>query len=32
LAPLLQGIAGIPEGRGDYSIGGDGGLSLWFWW
>lgn len=34
LAPLLEGVAGIPEGRGDYSIGGHnvGNLSLWFWW
>jgi len=34
LAPLLGGIAGIPKGRGDCSIGGhnDGNLPLWFWW
>lgn len=34
LEPLRTGIAGIPEGRGDYSIGHrkNGNLSLWFWW
>jgi len=32
VALLLEGIAGIPKGRGDYSIGGDGSLPLWFWW
>jgi len=31
---LRQGIAGIPRGEGDYSIGkaGGGNLQLWFWW
>ena len=34
LSPLLEGIAGIPKGRGDYCIGGQGSenLPLWFWW
>ena len=34
LEPLRQGIAGIPDGRGDFSIGNDknGSLRLWFWW
>ena len=34
LAPLREGISGIPHGRGDYSIGPAGKLSprLWFWW
>lgn len=33
LAQLREGIAGIPEGRGDYSIGDrKGSHSLWFWW
>ena len=34
LAPLREGISGIPHGRGDYSIGpsGKGGSRLWFWW
>lgn len=31
LQALREGIAGIPEGRGDYAIGKDS-LSLWFWW
>lgn len=30
LAPLRNGLAGIPNGIGDFSIGGD--LPLWFWW
>jgi len=32
---LRKGIAGIPNGEGDYSIGGNkkqGSLGLWFWW
>ena len=32
---LRKGIAGIPDGEGDYSIGGNkkqGSLGLWFWW
>ena len=34
LPALRQGIAGIPNGEGDYSIGkaGGGNLQLWFWW
>jgi hypothetical protein len=34
LAPLREGISGIPHGRGDYSIGYPGKSSpgLWFWW
>ena len=33
LAPLREGIAGIPNGHGDYSIGDrKSGLPLWFWW
>jgi hypothetical protein len=34
LEPLRAGIAGIPEGRGDHSIGHrrNGSLPLWFWW
>jgi hypothetical protein len=34
LAPLREGISGIPLGRGDYSIGptGKGSSRLWFWW
>ena len=32
LAPLREGISGIPLGRGDYSIGAKGNLRLWFWW
>ena len=33
LAQLREGIAGIPAGRGDYSIGDrKGSLPLWFWW
>ena len=34
LAPLLEGIEAISQGRGDYSIGTDqdGSLPLWFWW
>jgi hypothetical protein len=34
LAPLREGISGIPHGRGDYSIGlsGAGSSRLWFWW
>ena len=34
LAPLREGISGITQGRGDYSIGGAGKGSsrLWFWW
>ena len=34
LPKLRQGIAGIPHGEGDYSIGGSGSsnLQLWFWW
>ena len=31
LAPLCEGVIGIPEGHGDYSIGGSD-LRLWFWW
>ena len=31
LQALREGIDGIPEGRGDYSI-GKGSLPLWFWW
>lgn len=31
LQALREGIAGIPEGRGDYAI-GKGSLRLWFWW
>lgn len=30
LAPLRNGLAGIPNGVGDFSIGDD--LPLWFWW
>ncbi|MEO8366552.1 MAG: hypothetical protein ABI538_10135 [Pseudoxanthomonas sp.] len=30
---LREGIAGIPQRRGDYAIGDrKGGLPLWFWW
>ena len=34
LAPLQEGISGIPHGRGDCSIGfaGNGSSRLWFWW
>lgn len=34
LEPLKDGVAGIPKGRGDHSIGGRGkdSLPLWFWW
>jgi hypothetical protein len=34
LAPLREGISGIPHGHGDYSIGptGKGSPGLWFWW
>ena len=34
LEPLLTGVAGIAQGKGDYSIGsrGGGSLPLWFWW
>jgi hypothetical protein len=34
LAPLREGIDGIPRGLGDYSIGSsdNGSLPLWFWW
>lgn len=33
LSQLRDGIAGIPEGRGDYAIGDrKGGFPLWFWW
>jgi hypothetical protein len=34
LTALREGIAGIPQGFGDYSIGSrkSGSLSLWFWW
>lgn len=34
LAPLREGILGIPRGHGDYSIGpaGKGNSRLWFWW
>ena len=32
LPRLREGIGGIPEGRGDYSIGSDAEPSLWFWW
>jgi hypothetical protein len=33
LPQLREGIAGIPEGRGDYSIGNrKSSLALWFWW
>jgi len=34
LAPLQEGILGIPLGRGDYSIGPARGdcSKLWFWW
>ncbi len=34
LAPLREGILGIPLGRGDYAVGpsGKGNCSLWFWW
>ena len=34
LAPLREGISGIPHGRGDYSIGpgGKGNSRLCFWW
>ena len=34
LEPLRLGIRGIPEGRGDFSIGSgkNGSLPLWFWW
>ncbi len=32
--PMRRGIAGIPEGRGDFSIGigKNGNLPLWLWW
>ena len=30
LSPLCKGVNGIPQGHGDYSIGGD--PRLWFWW
>ena len=34
LAPLREGISGIPRGQGDQSIGsaGNGNSRLWFWW
>lgn len=34
LEPLCRGVAGIPDGRGDFSVGSsrDGNLPLWFWW
>ena len=34
LAPIREGISGIPLGRGDYSIGptAKGNARLWFWW
>ena len=34
LAPLREGVSGIPHGCGDYSIGsaGNGSSRLWFWW
>lgn len=34
LDPLREGLAGIPKGKGDYSIGNckNGSLQLWFWW
>jgi len=34
LAPLREGISGIPHGHGDYSIGptDKGSSRLWFWW
>jgi hypothetical protein len=34
LEPLREGIAGISNGRGDFSIGSstNGSLPLWFWW
>lgn len=33
LAQLRKGIAGIPEGCGDYSVGDrKGSYPLWFWW
>jgi len=31
LPALRHGVAGIPAGQGDYSI-GKGSLPLWFWW
>jgi hypothetical protein len=32
LDQLREGLEGIPKGRGDFSIGGNGSLPLWFWW
>jgi hypothetical protein len=34
LAPLREGISGIPRGLGDYSIGAarKREACLWFWW
>lgn len=31
LIELLDGIEGVPAGKGDYSIGLDGNEPLWFW-
>ena len=32
LPVLRQAIAGIPQGKGDYSIGPSDSGSLWLWW
>jgi hypothetical protein len=32
LIPLKEAIAGIPSGKGDFSIGPLPGERLWFWW
>jgi len=32
LPVLRQAIGGIPQGKGDYSIGPSGSGSLWLWW
>lgn len=32
IVQFLAGVAGIERGKGDYSIRGEGGQELWFWW
>lgn len=32
IAQLLAGVADIEKGAGDYSIRGESGQALWFWW
>jgi hypothetical protein len=32
LEELITGVEGIPQGKGDYSIGLDANEELWFWW